>query len=197
MPTDVNTLQDKLRDTQNELDETKTKLVKTIQVRRGLVFISSISFSVNRMKLVASIRKQLWARVVSIRVSYKRQDEKFCTLSFTGPNAIVCKSYGYKQFPVGTKLSDALVFGPSSRQVTHVEYWCSRFLIHWEYWCDFLEFMVAYCRSPSADLSCGPPFCSTSKWKLMRICQYSICQYSIWGYVNEEGRYVNIQGMKL
>lgn len=59
MPTDVNTLQDKLRDTQNELDETKTKLVKTIQVRRGLVFISSISFSVNRMKLVASIRKQL------------------------------------------------------------------------------------------------------------------------------------------
>lgn len=33
MPTDVNTLQDKLRDTQTELDVTKTKLEKTLQVR--------------------------------------------------------------------------------------------------------------------------------------------------------------------
>ena len=33
MPTDVNTLQEKLRETQSELDDTKTKLEKALQVR--------------------------------------------------------------------------------------------------------------------------------------------------------------------
>ena len=37
MPTDVNTLQDKLRETQTELDETKTKLEKTVEVRTDLI----------------------------------------------------------------------------------------------------------------------------------------------------------------
>ncbi|CAB4041694.1 phosphatase 1 regulatory subunit 12A-like isoform X2 [Paramuricea clavata] len=36
MPTDVNTLQDKLRETQTELDETKTKLDKTVQEKNKL-----------------------------------------------------------------------------------------------------------------------------------------------------------------
>ena len=33
MPTDVDTLQDKLRETQNELDDTKVKLEKSLEVR--------------------------------------------------------------------------------------------------------------------------------------------------------------------
>jgi DNA-binding XRE family transcriptional regulator len=38
MPTDVNTLQDKLRETETELDETKTKLDKTVQVRSSTIY---------------------------------------------------------------------------------------------------------------------------------------------------------------